>query len=589
MCAFQRPFAKEVDLMNRTNRETERRIIDLYFKGYSTDMIAAMTGAPPSTVTEVLKILPEELTYLRELSVDLKKHDLSVFDAKKGTELQARLADLGVGFEEMQSFVESVENIQTNPDYTPKQVVEAAMKLSNIEEKSGQTYSEALVDFEAKTKNLEKQGQKERDLKRSIRELDVERKKKLARNQITDEAIEYVVNLRQNLQTYGIKLDDAASLDKYLKNMRETGGDPKKFVEFTRKQGSLEEKIGVLKQEENRRKRVLQELQTEKETSKAAIEANLLRTSELDKRIAEEQTKLLALCQEVDQVQQKSEQELGILATRLRVEAETEKILDAIDAKQKKLEELDSKINKNEASLRSIQQRTRELENENNGQERQILQKLGINDYVTQLLAAIENLERQRLSLHEENSQKQQRLSLADTITSFLTKMPDYDFNQFYFYVEALKKIRETGSSKMQAQVPALEEEIRFRALMVFKGDLVSKRDYKILWDEKEEYKKAKGELEADVSKLVADFDMAKKKFDVVQRDRALLTALKMNFEGQSITLEHLRNWVISTFNEEIQRRTDEKLKVYANAALGVVDFIHKKITSRGNLSKGSG
>lgn len=72
--------------MNRCSRITEQQILALHFLGYSRDSIAVMVGVSPATVSEVIVILPESLTSFRELSVELKKQNLSVFEAKKAAE-----------------------------------------------------------------------------------------------------------------------------------------------------------------------------------------------------------------------------------------------------------------------------------------------------------------------------------------------------------------------------------------------------------------------------------------------------------------------------------------------------------------------
>jgi hypothetical protein len=52
-------------------------------------------------------------------------------------------------------------------------------------------------------------------------------------------------------------------------------------------------------------------------------------------------------------------------------------------------------------------------------------------------------------------------------------------------------------------------------------------------------------------------------------------------FEAQFTTLEELKNWTLSTFNKEIERRANEKFNAIATGTYGVLDFVTKKITSR--------
>ena len=53
----------------------EKRVIALHFDGVSRDSIAARLGISPSTVSEILSILPSIFEPLRDLSVDLRKNN----------------------------------------------------------------------------------------------------------------------------------------------------------------------------------------------------------------------------------------------------------------------------------------------------------------------------------------------------------------------------------------------------------------------------------------------------------------------------------------------------------------------------------
>src|SRR5512136_1585491 len=132
--------------MYRLSRIDMKKILDLCFQGYAHEEIARMTGIPRSTISEFIEILPDCLIPNRELAVELRKQNVSVFEAKKGAELRARLDNLRVEFNQLENFVESAEKIGKDPDYTPNQIVRGAMRLNELE-KSGRKYPKALVDF----------------------------------------------------------------------------------------------------------------------------------------------------------------------------------------------------------------------------------------------------------------------------------------------------------------------------------------------------------------------------------------------------------------------------------------------------------
>ena len=154
------------------------------------------------------------------------------------------------------------------------------------------------------------------------------------------------------------------------------------------------------------------------------------------------------------------------------------------------------------AQLYSIKEETLKLDNKNKTTEHEIQIKLGIRDYVTQLQTAVGNLKREKESLERENYSKRERLALADTMTDFLTRQPSYDFDRFYSNVQLIKKMREAGTTRPNLVLSTVEEETRLLALKVFQGDLVSKKDFEALSDNKQECEKDKKDFETKVKQL---------------------------------------------------------------------------------------
>jgi hypothetical protein len=212
--------------MKPTSRNVIRKVFELYFQGDSHQTIATKLDLPRPTVSDILSLLPESINPLRELAVDTQKQDLTVYEAKKGAELRNRLHDLGVSFDRVESFVESMEK-STDPLCAPALIVQAVMKLDSLEKETGKTYSEMLIDFEEKKDDIKGMETREHELTENIGTLEKEQKRKIADNNVTDKELAYNAHLRQDFRKYGIKLSDAESLKKYLQNMEETEGDPR--------------------------------------------------------------------------------------------------------------------------------------------------------------------------------------------------------------------------------------------------------------------------------------------------------------------------------------------------------------------------
>jgi len=123
--------------MIRISSQTENRIIELWFKGFPRDTIARRVAVSGSTVSKVISQLPECLRELRALSVELRKSGKSLPEALKGAKLLSKLNDLSVELDQVESYVRVTRKISRKEGYEPKQVVQATMKLSDLEENRG--------------------------------------------------------------------------------------------------------------------------------------------------------------------------------------------------------------------------------------------------------------------------------------------------------------------------------------------------------------------------------------------------------------------------------------------------------------------
>jgi len=561
--------------MRRISSQTERRIIELWIKGIPRDTIARRTAVSGSTVSKVISQLPECLGELRKLSVELRKINSSPSEALKGAKLLSELADLRVELDQLADFIKAVKKLSRKAEYQPKQLVESAMKLSDLEEKSGNPYPEAIKEFESKTKQTKKLKEKISDLQREIENKEEERRQKLKQNKTTEKEIKYVKELRQNLRKYGISPTDAEGLQRYLKNMKETGGNPKKFVKFTRTHGSLKGRLTYLENQKqlktlelNTMKRDIETMETE--VSKRIIDLSRL-TGEKDRTIK----RLEELKKEIQEQWKKHEAAVACLTEILRVTADVEAINQAIEARNKELADLETAFDKKRMTLETLDSEVGELERKKQTLAKEVEGILGIKNYALEHEKAISDQRKEKSVLENDTAKKKDKIALADTITNFLTRQPTWDFNRFYSMVETVKRTREDPSSPLKPLLPRIEEEVRMQALQAFKGDLVPKLLFRRVCNRKGEIEKKNGELEKKLK-------LAENKRAYFERENQMLEKIEVYVEGKPRTFKELREWTIFICDEEIERRANEKYYALAAATHGTLDWIHRKITRKG-------
>jgi hypothetical protein len=546
--------------MSRISSHSERRIVELWFQGLPRDLIAQRLCVSGSTVSKIVNLLPEFLQELRSLSIELRKLGLSPAEARSGANFISKLGQLGMKPRELEGYIEASKKISKKAGYEPQQIVEAAVTLSNLEAKAGKSYFEVLRQFEITIRH-------NRSLKEENRRLEVEQKKKLVQNRVTENEIKYIINLRQDFRVYGIDLADAETLQRYLQNMQETNGDPTKFVEYTKKHGSLEKNVKA-------KAEVLQTLTHKIEYCRTEASGCLAELSSLKKETHVTKQNLETLQRQEQEAQERIQQKLALLSDLLEVETEGKTIKEALDSKRLEVKTLEAKVEEEKQSLQITEKQNQEFEDRNQILENEIKERLQIKNYMHETQPALDMLEHRKALLQKENQQNEEKLALADTITNFLTRQAPYDFNIFYAYVQNIGYIRERGFPSWPGALPILEEKVRMLALKAFEGDLVSTMDY-------QEVQSQKNDLEIKVAEKDKEIEETNRQLECATNKNKILEAIKLNFEGRSVTLVELQDWVAQIFYDQIEKRASEKCNILAAGTSGILDFVFNKIKNK--------
>ncbi|MEM1582850.1 MAG: hypothetical protein QXK89_10165 [Candidatus Bathyarchaeia archaeon] len=263
----------------------------LWLKGESYRRICAETGmslgALSTYINELKKVSPD-LDQLRELSAILKKNNLSIFDAVRGSKLLEKLNQLGVSLEDLDNYVGLVQRISHEKGVGAEGFVESAMKLMDLERRAGKTYEELVKDLEEKRRQVEELEVKAKGVQVEIQGL-VERKAQLEGeiseaerklSQISQE-LNRAVSTQERLQKLGMErvaslvefIEDCEALGfnakeiqnlaRWRKSLAEMGISPDKLRDFIEQRGSLERQLANLSREKSAREREVKQLMEE--------------------------------------------------------------------------------------------------------------------------------------------------------------------------------------------------------------------------------------------------------------------------------------------------------------------------------------
>ncbi|MFQ6081643.1 MAG: hypothetical protein ACE5OW_08255, partial [Candidatus Bathyarchaeia archaeon] len=150
--------------MRKIPRSVEKEILRRWLEGYTQRQAAREFRVGLATVNRVIndarKRTPD-LDELRGLNVMLRKGDSSVVDAIRGARLLDGVNELGVSLDGLESFIKLSERISSERGVEAERFVEASMRLTGLEAKTGKNYEEIVKDFEGKVSEVKRlDGQK---------------------------------------------------------------------------------------------------------------------------------------------------------------------------------------------------------------------------------------------------------------------------------------------------------------------------------------------------------------------------------------------------------------------------------------------
>lgn len=616
----------KVEFLSRTPFEVVVKIIIMWFQDYSRDETARISGASEGTVSAVWALLPSSLEPIRDLSKVLRKLNLLPNDALQGAHLRQLLAEHGVTPEQLPTALEAIKKASTETGYQPEKVIQASIKLADLEKKSGKTYPDALKEFQTLPEQVKELEQEKSQLALDIKEKKEKRRQTLKKAGVTEKEISRVNKLESNISYYGIDLFDPEQLLDYLGNMSETGQDPRTFVSFTKKIGSIERHLSDLDDQKQMKIAALGYANQQIESKK----------TEVDQLKADHEAFMAQANQERESMRQATAEE----------DAKLQKMKADVDVATSQLNNL--KIDIEQAKHRH-QEVTQETE-----------RTLGIKNYATEHQGAIAALETKRLLREKEEKAKGSEIAFATVITDFLTTQPDFLFDQFHAEVQRIKQIRENPNSPLKPLLPYLteavkskaleaingnprfpifnnlmnenqrlrtenlqlnqaraptafspkqpssesdrlcsyleqvkkmresnkyqtspnlaenEEKVRKLALEAFKGLLITKNDYEKLGNEKQTSDDASArehaKLQTKVDTLESKVGELENGLEVTRKEKQFIESVRANFEGRATTIREIGDWVVKMYGVEIQKRAEEKHNATAALGHGIFD-----------------
>jgi hypothetical protein len=207
--------------------------------GYVSGVLKEFTDRADSTSTEEAAEeygAAETVENLRSLAVTIKKGGTSVEELLKYSSIFEKIKQ-SVPPEKLEQFLRAWESI------CDKEHVEAALKMHEIEERTGKQHDEILKDLESKETRIKIVSQEVQRLNAEKTRMETEVQDKLAKHDLTVPKIDEISKIIEDLAAYDIGVSNLEQVRNVLNAVRESGGDPRKLVELAKTIESLRTEI----------------------------------------------------------------------------------------------------------------------------------------------------------------------------------------------------------------------------------------------------------------------------------------------------------------------------------------------------------
>ena len=291
--------------MQKLSLRKKLGIIRLYLDGHSYHEIVTRSSIGKGSITNIVAELKagqildiqgptEQLELLRELSIDLRRHNLTPGQALVGLSALTRLQELGVEPSEIESWTAMCREMATDEHESPV-IVHAAMSLREIQKRTGldvEALEKKVLTMEQEAARLEPIA---KELKRCPKELEELKKHRQALTKEIEQLEKRYKPLRQSITEYEGREKDLfrrvkeleekahraneqlAASRRDLQSLAELGLSRDELPGFVHRLSGLAQKHGI--KPKDLRERLLHELE--------ALEASIRLDSSINDRLEE--------------------------------------------------------------------------------------------------------------------------------------------------------------------------------------------------------------------------------------------------------------------------------------------------------------
>lgn len=257
--------------------EIRSGVIRYWLKGYSRDEIASKFNISTGAVTNIVNEWRNNIGSLvaddlRELSLSLKKAQISPLECATGFRIGKMMQKFGINEEQFEYFMTEIYTKCQILEIAPEQIGEYLSETVNL---SKIVFPSQIPNYintkKAEIEQLEKQIEKRHEiiseLNKEISNLEETQKSLIENNNISLDAIKWHKDIKKELTSMGIPFDEISAFIDCLRQIRNEGYDKNKLVQ---KFSQLDSYDKIIDEQERRKQKNWKDIEQLKYNKKAS-------------------------------------------------------------------------------------------------------------------------------------------------------------------------------------------------------------------------------------------------------------------------------------------------------------------------------
>jgi hypothetical protein len=196
----------------------------LWLQGHSYREIRDKLGVSVGSINEIIanaRAGAPDLDELRKLNTTLMREGSTVHDAVRGGLLMDRLGQLDVGLDKVSEYVEFSEKIASEKGAGSEALVDSALKLLDLERRTGKTYMEILAEYEERRSEVQRLDGERARLEGEVQGMKHELERTVEGVSSKSQELKNLISTKERLEELGLEKVDQLSL--FIKGYEKLG------------------------------------------------------------------------------------------------------------------------------------------------------------------------------------------------------------------------------------------------------------------------------------------------------------------------------------------------------------------------------